>query len=164
MSTQSAFRFLFRQTVLPVLLILLFCSQAKAAFPDKPITLVVPYPAGGATDTVARKLQEPLSRLLGQTVLIDNKPGAGTAIGATAVSKAAADGYTLLISSNTTFTVNPALKNNLQYDAQKNFEGIGTVGTSPLVLIANPTLPANDVKELVALAKRAWQAVLWLLR
>ena len=154
MSTQSAFRFLFRQTVLPVLLSLLFCSQAKAAFPDKPITLVVPYPAGGATDTVARKLQEPLSRLLGQTVLIDNKPGAGTAIGATAVSKAPADGYTLLISSNTTFTVNPALKNNLQYDAQKNFEGIGTVGTSPLVLIANPTLPANDVKELVALAKK----------
>ena len=154
MSTQSAFRFLFRQTVLPVLLSLLFCSQAKAAFPDKPITLVVPYPAGGATDTIARKLQEPLSRLLGQTVLIDNKPGAGTAIGATAVSKAPADGYTLLISSNTTFTVNPALKNNLQYDAQKNFEGIGTVGTSPLVLIANPTLPANDVKELVALAKK----------
>ena len=154
MSTQSAFRFLFRQTVLPVLLSLLFCSQAKAAFPDKPITLVVPYPAGGATDTVARKLQEPLSRLLGQTVLIDNKPGAGTAIGATAVSKAPADGYTLLISSNTTFTVNPALKNNLQYDAQKNFEGIGTVGTSPLVLVANPTLPANDVKELVALAKK----------
>ena len=153
MSTQSTFGFLCKQTVLPVLLSLVLCSQARAAFPDKPITLVVPYPAGGATDTIARKLQEPLSRLLGQTVLIDNKPGAGTAIGATAVSKASADGYTLLISSNTTFTVNPALKNNLQYDAQKNFEGIGTVGTSPLVLIANPTLPANNVKELVALAK-----------
>lgn len=133
---------------------LLLSSHALAAYPDKPITLVVPYPAGGATDTVARKLQEPLSRQLGQTVLIDNKPGAGTAIGATAVAKAPADGYTLLISSNTTFTVNPALKPNLQYDSQKNFEGIGEVGTSPLVLIANPKLAANNVRELVALAKK----------
>lgn len=145
----------FLQKSAPVALIaLVLSSQAVAAFPDKPITLVVPYPAGGATDTIARKLQEPLSRLLGQTVLIDNKPGAGTAIGATGVAKAPADGYTLLISSNTTFTVNPALKNNLQYDAQKNFEGIGVIGTSPLVLIANPNLPANNVQELVALAKK----------
>ncbi len=129
-------------------------TPAAAAFPDKPVTLVVPYPAGGATDTVARKLQEPLSKILGQTVLIDNKPGAGTAIGAAIVARAAADGYTLLISSNTTFTVNPALKNNLQYDAQKSFEGIGVVGTSPLVLLANPKLAANSVIELVALAKK----------
>ncbi len=129
-------------------------TPAAVAFPDKPVTLVVPYPAGGATDTVARKLQEPLSKILGQTVLIDNKPGAGTAIGAAIVARAAADGYTLLISSNTTFTVNPALKNNLQYDAQKSFEGIGVVGTSPLVLLANPKLAANSVIELVALAKK----------
>ena len=132
----------------------IFASQAIAAFPDKTITLVVPYPSGGATDTIARKLQEPLSRILGQTVVIDNKPGAGTAIGAASVAKAAPDGYTLLISSNTTFTVNPALKNNLQYDAQKSFEGVGVLGSSPLILIANPKLPANNVQELVALAKK----------
>lgn len=129
-------------------------STACAAYPDKPITLVVPYPAGGATDTIARKLQEPLSKVLGQTVLIDNKPGAGTAIGAAFVAKSAADGYTLLISSNTTFTVNPALKDNLQYDAFKSFEGIGIVGTSPLVLLANPKLAANNIQELVILAKK----------
>lgn len=124
-----------------------------AAFPEKPITLIVPYPAGGATDTIARKLQEPLSKILGQVVLVENKPGAGTAIGAALVAKSPADGYTLLISSNTTFTVNPALKDNLQYDALKSFEGVGVVGTSPLVLLANPKLAANNIQELVALAK-----------
>ena len=124
-----------------------------AAFPEKPITLIVPYPAGGATDTIARKLQEPLSKILGQVVLVENKPGAGTAIGAAFAAKSPADGYTLLISSNTTFTVNPALKDNLQYDALKNFEGVGVVGTSPLVLIANPKLAANNIQELVSLAK-----------
>ena len=129
-------------------------ASSHAAFPEKPITLVVPYPAGGATDTIARKLQEPLSKILGQVVLIDNKPGAGTAIGAALVAKSPADGYTLLISSNTTFTVNPALKDNLQYDPYKSFEGIGVVGTSPLVLLANPKLAANTVQELVALAKK----------
>ncbi len=125
-----------------------------AAFPEKPVTLVVPYPAGGATDTIARKLQEPLSKILGQTVLVDNKPGAGTAIGAALVAKSAADGYTLLISSNTTFTVNPALKSNLQYDPLKSFEGLGVIGTSPLVLLANPKLAANNIAELVVLAKK----------
>ncbi len=124
-----------------------------AAFPEKPITLIVPYPAGGATDTIARKLQEPLSKILGQVVLVENKPGAGTAIGAAFAAKSPADGYTLLISSNTTFTVNPALKDNLQYDALKSFEGVGVVGTSPLVLIANPKLAANNIQELVSLAK-----------
>lgn len=132
----------------------MYGSAANAAFPDKPITLIVPYPPGGATDTIARKLQEPLSKLLGQIVLVENKPGAGTAIGAALVAKSAPDGYTLLISSNTTFTVNPALKDNLQYDALKSFEGIGVVGTSPLVLLANPKLTANNIPELVALAKR----------
>ncbi len=129
-------------------------SSAMAAYPEKPITLVVPYPAGGATDTLARKLAEPLSKALGQNVLVENKAGAGTAIGAAAVARSPADGYALLISSNTTFTVNPALKSKLQYDPTKDFEGIGVIGTSPLVLLANPSLPANNVQELVALAKK----------
>ena len=132
----------------------LFATGAMAAYPEKPITLVVPYPAGGATDTLARKLAEPLSKALGQTVLVENKAGAGTAIGATAVAKSPADGYALLISSNTTFTVNPALKAKLPYDPAKDFEGIGVIGTSPLVLLANPKLPVNSVQELVALAKK----------
>lgn len=126
---------------------------AQAAFPDKPVTLIVPYPPGGATDILARKLAGPLGQRLGQTVIVENKAGAGTAIGATAVAKSAPDGYTLLISSNTTFTVNAALKKNLPYDPQKDFESIGLIGSSPLVLLAHPKLPANSVKELLALAK-----------
>lgn len=124
-----------------------------AGFPDKPVTLVVPYPPGGATDTVARIVAKGMTQRLGQTVIIDNRAGAGTAIGAGAVAHAAPDGYTLLISSNTTFTVNPALKSKLPYDAQKSFESIGLIGSSPLVLLAQPSLPAANVRELVALAK-----------
>ena len=123
------------------------CSSALAAgFPEKPLTLVVPYPPGGATDTVARVVAKGMGQRLSQTVIVDNKAGAGTVIGAGAVAQAAPDGYTLLISSNTTFTVNPALRIKLPYDAQKSFESIGLIGTSPLVLLANPSLPANSVK------------------
>jgi len=131
-----------------------FNLLAQAAYPDKPITVVVPYPPGGATDILARKLAGPLGQRLGQPVIVENKAGAGTAIGATLVAKSPADGYTLLISSNTTFTVNAALKNSLPYDPQKDFESIGLIGSSPLVLLAHPKLPANNVKELLELAKR----------
>lgn len=127
---------------------------AHAAYPEKIVTLVVPYPPGGATDTIARKLMEPLGKRLGQSVIVENRPGAGTAIGATLVAKAPADGYTLLISSNTTFTVNAAIKRQLPYDPQKGFESIGTIGSSPLVLLANPKVAANNLPELLALAKR----------
>lgn len=127
---------------------------AHAAFPEKIITLVVPYPPGGATDTLARKLAGPFGERLGQRVMIENRPGAGTAIAATGLAKAPADGYTLLISSNTTFTVNASIKRSLPYDPQKDFESIGIIGSSPLVLLANPSFPANNVKELLALAKK----------
>jgi tripartite-type tricarboxylate transporter receptor subunit TctC len=132
----------------------LFSAPGFAAgFPEKPVTLVVPFPPGGATDTIARIVAKGMSQRLGQTVIVDNKAGAGTVIGAGAVAKAAPDGYTLLISSNTTFTVNPALRTRLPYDAQTSFEGIGLLGTSPLVLLAHPALPANTVPELLALAR-----------
>ena len=127
---------------------------AQAAFPEKPITVVVPYPPGGATDILARKLAGPMGQRLGQPVIIENKAGAGTAIGATFVAKSAPDGYTLLISSNTTFTVNAALKNSLPYDPQKDFESVGLIGSSPLVLLAHPKVPANTVKELIALSHK----------
>ncbi len=129
-------------------------SILAAGFPEKAITLVVPYPPGGATDTVARIVAKDMGQRLAQTVIVDNKAGVGTVIGAGAVAQAAPDGYALLISSNTTFTVNPALKRKLPYDAQKSFESIGLTGTSPLVLLANPSLPASSVKELIALAKQ----------
>lgn len=123
------------------------------ACPGKPITLVVPYPPGGATDTLGRILAKAMGSRLGQQVLVDNRAGAGTAIGAGQVAQAAADGCTLLISSNTTFTINPALKSKLPYDPLQSFEGIGVIGTSPLVLLAHPSVPARTLTELVALAK-----------
>jgi tripartite-type tricarboxylate transporter receptor subunit TctC len=126
---------------------------AAQGFPSKPLTLVVPYPPGGATDTVGRILAKTMGAKLGQVVLVDNKAGAGTAIGAAKVAQAEADGYTLLISSNTTFTINPALKSTLPYDPLTSFESIGVMGTSPLVLLAHPSVPARSLKELVALAK-----------
>lgn len=124
-----------------------------AGFPSKPITLIVPYPAGGSLDTVARILAKSLGARLGQTVVVDNKAGAGTVIGVGAAAQASPDGYTLVISSNTSFTINPAVKPKLPYDAVKSFEAIGVIGGSPLVLLAHPSVPARSVKDVVNLAK-----------
>jgi tripartite-type tricarboxylate transporter receptor subunit TctC len=142
-----------RPTLLLLAAVLAGAPAFGADFPEKPVTLVVPFPPGGATDTVARIVATGMGKRLGKAVIVDNKAGAGTTIGAAAVAQAAPDGHTLLISSNTTFTVNPALKRKLPYDAQKSFESIGLIGTSALVLLATPSLPANTVKEVVALAR-----------
>lgn len=137
-------------------------AQAQADnFPARALTLVVPYPPGGATDTIARVLARAMGERLGASVVVENKAGAGTAIGAGAVAQSAADGHTLLISSDTTFTINPALKDRLPYDPQTSFESIGIVGSSPLVLLANPRLPADDVAGLVALARREPGKIAW---
>jgi len=111
-------------------------AMAQAAYPSKPISLVVPYPPGGATDIIGRIMAQAMSKSLGQPVVVENKAGAGTVIGAAEVAQAQADGYTLLISSNTTFTVNPAIKAKLPYDPVKNFESVAGIGSSPLVLLA----------------------------
>lgn len=124
-------------------------------FPTKSITIVVPFPPGGATDMIARQLGQVLGERLGQPIVVDNKPGAGTIIGAGAVARSAPDGYTLLISSGTTFTVNPAIYTKLPYDPVKSFEPIGIVGRSPLVILANPSVPINTLKELVTASKAA---------
>jgi tripartite-type tricarboxylate transporter receptor subunit TctC len=134
--------------------LLALAAGPAAAFPERPVTLVVPYPPGGATDVVGRIVAKGLAQRLGQPVLVDNKAGAGTTIGAGAVAQAAPDGHTLLISSNTTFTINAALKSRLPYDPLKSFESLGVMGSSPLVLLAHPSLPASNVKELVALAQQ----------
>lgn len=119
----------------------------------RPVTLVVPYPPGGATDTVARLLARALAPRLGRAVVVDNRAGAGSVVGAGHVARAAPDGHTLLISSNTTFTVNPALKRRLPYDPLTSFEPLGLLGSSPLVLLAHPTLPVRTLRALVALAR-----------
>lgn len=130
------------------------CAGAFAQdYPSKPLTLVVPFPPGGATDTIGRQIGKTLGERLGQTVIIENKPGAGTMVGAGAVARAAPDGYTLLISSGTTFTVNPAIYPKVPYDTVKSFEPIGLIGRSPMVILANAAVPINNFKELVAAAR-----------
>lgn len=128
-------------------------APAWAAYPERPLTLVAPYPAGGAADVVARLLAKRLEDPLGKPVIVDNRPGAGTAIGAALVANAKPDGYTLLVSSNSTFTLNPAAGAKTSYDPAKSFEAIGLVGTLPLAVLVNPAVPAQDVRQLVAAAR-----------
>ena len=124
-----------------------------AGYPERPLTLVAPYSAGGAADVLARILAKKLEDQMGQPVVVENKPGAGTAIGAAFVANAKPDGYTLLISSNSTFTLNPALQPKLAYDPVKGFEPVGMVGSVALALLTHPSVPAKDVKQLVAAVK-----------
>lgn len=123
---------------------------AQQPFPSHPVQLVIPFPAGGAVDIVGRLVAKGLGEQLGQTVLADNRPGAGTVVGAAAVAKATPDGYTLLISSGSTFTINPAINPKLPYDPQKSFEPLGMTARVPLILLAHPSVPADGLAALVA--------------
>ncbi|WP_317925700.1 Bug family tripartite tricarboxylate transporter substrate binding protein, partial [Cupriavidus sp. TA19] len=142
------------------------CSLAAAAvlaphpaaaqgggYPSKPIQLVLPFPPGGATDLVGRTIARKLGERLGQTVVVENRPGAGTVVAASYVAKSAPDGYTLMATSGTTFTVNPAVYARLPYDPQKNFEPIGLIGSTGLVLLANRDVPVNNLREFVSAVK-----------
>jgi len=131
----------------------LTASAAEPAFPSRPVTLVIPFPPGGATDVNGRIIGQRLSKELGQPVVIENRAGAGTIIGASYVSKAVPDGYTLLVSSGTTFTVNPAIRPNLPYDPVKGFEPIGIAGRLALILLANSEVPVKTVKQFVDYVK-----------
>ncbi len=128
---------------------------AQETYPSRPVTLVIPFPPGGATDVLGRVIGKKLGDVLGQSVVIDNRAGAGTVIGASYVAKAAPDGYTLLMSSGTTFTVNPAVRAKLPYDPVKSFEPIGITGRTGLILLAGKSVPANGVKQFVSLVKAA---------
>jgi tripartite-type tricarboxylate transporter receptor subunit TctC len=129
--------------------IALCLSGAAQAFPEKPITVVVPFPPGGATDTTARLMADKMSALLGQRLVVENKPGATGSIGATAVKQAAPDGYTMMVASIGTYATNPFLQKDLKYDPQKDFDLITVAVRTPNVLVANPNFPANTVAELV---------------
>jgi tripartite-type tricarboxylate transporter receptor subunit TctC len=122
------------------------------AWPTKPVSLIVPFPAGGTTDVLARALGQELVRSLGQPVLVENKPGAGATVGADYVVKAKADGYTLLMGA-VHHTIATSVYRKLPYDFQKDLAPISTVALVPNVLVVNPQLPASNVKELLALAK-----------
>ena len=122
-------------------------------YPSKPIHFVVPYPAGGPLDTVARLLGQKVSESMRQPVIVDNKPGAGGNIGADAVAKSPPDGYTILMGAVATHAINPTLYTNIPYDPVKDFAPVTQVASTPNVLVVNPSLPVHDVREFIAYAK-----------
>jgi tripartite-type tricarboxylate transporter receptor subunit TctC len=140
-----------RVAALCVLLLAALGARA-GAFPDRPVRLVVPFPAGGSTDIISRTLGQELSELWSQPVVIDNRPGGSTIIGTDLVAKSAPDGYTLLMTT-APFTIVPSLIDKLSYDPAKDFQPITLINTTPLVVVVNPSVPAKSIKELIALAK-----------
>lgn len=128
-------------------------AKAQPVYPTKPITLVAAFAPGGATDTAARIIAKELSIELGQTVIVDNRVGAGGAIGAASVARAAPDGYTLLLGTGSEMVVLPAVKIVPPYDALKDFTPIAEIGTVTFVLVAHPSVAANSVQELIAQAR-----------
>jgi len=129
-------------------------AQSPSAFPTKPIRLVVPFPPGGPADTLARVLAQGMGEQLGQSVVVDNKPGANTIIGADLVARAAPDGYTLLLAIDATLTQNPFLYSKLPYDPTKDFTPVGIVAHVANVLAVHPSLPVSNVRQLIELAKQ----------
>jgi len=127
---------------------------AAQEFPSSPVRFVVPLPAGGTMDIIARTLGQPVARALGQNVVVDNRPGGGGGgiIGAEVVARAPADGHTVLFIGNG-FTMNPALRTKLPYDTEKDFTAVARVASNPLVVSVHPSLPVQTLKQLVALAR-----------
>lgn len=143
-----------RRSAIAALLALAFAGPAAAqAYPDKPIRIVVGFAPGGFTDVLARIIGQKLTERLGQSVIVENKPGAAGTLGADLVAKAKPDGYTLLLGHSNSNSVAPALYPKLPYDVVKDFTPIIRVATTPLLLTVNPNVAARDVKSFVALAK-----------
>ncbi len=136
--------------------LLAWAPQANAAsgsYPSKPLRLIVPYPPGGGSDIMGRAIAERLSRQMGQQVIVDNRGGASTAIGAGLAARAPADGYTLLVGTITTLAVNPNLRANLPYDPVRSFDPITLLASQPYYVALNPAVPARSLKELIAYAQ-----------
>jgi tripartite-type tricarboxylate transporter receptor subunit TctC len=126
---------------------------AQSDYPNKPVRMVVSFAAGGISDVLARALAIPLSRQLGQQVIVENKPGAGTTIASDYIAKQAPDGYTIWLQDITTHAINVSLYSKLSYDPVKDFTYVAMVASTPLMLVVHPSTPANDVKGLIALLK-----------
>lgn len=137
-----------------------FASTADGTYPEKPIRLIVSYPAGGSVDVAARILQEPLSKGLGQSVVIENKGGAGGTIGTAQVAKAAPDGYTLLLTLSS-HTINPAIYEKLPFDTEKDLAPVSMVASAPQVLVANPAFKPSTIAELIEYAKASTNPVIY---
>jgi tripartite-type tricarboxylate transporter receptor subunit TctC len=142
-----------RWIALPIALILAAGAAQGQQYPDRPLRLVIPYAPGGPVDIVGRMTGIKLTEALGQQVIIDNRAGAGGNIALEIVAKAAPDGYTLLMGANGPIAINPSLYRNMQLDTMKDLSAITMVASSAMILVAHPSLPANTVKELIALAK-----------
>jgi tripartite-type tricarboxylate transporter receptor subunit TctC len=128
-------------------------AAAQDAYPTKPVHMIIPFAAGGPTDIVGRIMAAKMSALLGQQFVSENRAGAGGNIGADFVSKAPADGYTLLVATVSTHAINPGLYKHMPYDPIRDFVGLGRVGVTPTLLGVNPKLPVTDLKSLIALIK-----------
>ncbi|WP_088282723.1 tripartite tricarboxylate transporter substrate binding protein [Ideonella sp. A 288] len=137
-----------RRTVLGLAVAGLLAAPAWAAWPEKPIRIVVTFGAGGASDIVARAISEPLSKALGQPVIVDNKPGAGGTLGGTEVVRAAPDGYTLMLSNSTPLSIGPWTVPKLPYDPVKQFTHIAMLGVAPVAIMANPKAGIGTLKDL----------------
>jgi tripartite-type tricarboxylate transporter receptor subunit TctC len=137
------------------LLLASLCGWAAAqSFPSRPIRMIVPYPAGGTTDIMARTLQEPMQKTLGQPIIVDNKAGAAGAIGAREVARAAPDGYTILFSNNGPSSTTPLLVKDAGYDGLRDFAPISQVSAAPLFVMVNAAVPANDLRSFIDYARR----------
>ena len=137
------------------LLALLSGNSLAQTYPSKPVHLVVPFPASGPTDIIARAIGQKLSEAIGQPVVVDNKPGAGGAIGSEAVAHSAPDGYTILLATSSTHSIGPALNPKTPYNVERDFAPVSLVATAPNVLVVSPRIPVNNVRELIALPKRS---------
>ncbi len=133
---------------------LLLSFAARADFPDKPIRLIVPFAAGGVTDTSGRVVAEALSKRLGQPIVVENKAGASGNIGTQGVVNAPPDGYTLVLGFDGTIVINPHVFPNMGFDVQKDLEPVGKIGDAVLIIVAHPSFPAKTVRELIEYSKK----------
>ena len=122
-------------------------------YPAKPIRFIVPFTPGGGNDTIARLIGQKLTAAIGQQVIIDNRPGAGGAIGAEAAARSPADGYTIFLAGVATHGINPNLRKKLGYDPVRDFDAVSLIASAPLLVVVHPSLPIRSVKQLIALAK-----------
>ena len=143
-----------RRIAVAVALALLATSAPAQDYPARPITLIVPYAAGGGNDVMARIVAERMSRTLGQQIVIENKGGAGGSIATRQIAKAAPDGYTLGLGGTGTLAINPTLYPNVGYDPRRDFAPVGLIASSALVVLVNPSVAARSMGELIALGKR----------
>ncbi|MDB5416282.1 MAG: LacI family transcriptional regulator [Rubritepida sp.] len=146
--------FLYRRAILALGGAMLAAPALAQAYPDRPIRLIIPFPAGGGTDAQSRLLAQGLAQVLGQQVIAENRGGAGGSIGAEALARAAPDGYTLGIGTTSTHAINPALYRRLSYDVRRDFTPIGAYGLQPLVIVVRNELPARNLAEFLDLARR----------